>query len=672
MPQGFRGPRQGRLSGRLTGPLTGRVSGASANSTPGVLAGGITGFSSLVATFGLIGALLGTSALTGTLPNQGALAGGVQGTATLAGDFGGLPAGAVGDWAAVNYVATPRKLVKNSITNGANDNNLLAMPRRQFNNNFKFYSISSLTVTDEAATAPDGTNEASTLVAASVVAWQLQFINVVLPAGTYTVATSIKSLSGSSQGFRFYGNGAGPDLTATTSWTRQSYTFTAGAGNQFISLQAPAASSQANLAVIDFQLFAGSSDLNATALTAAPIAVQNGDAILGNTHFDTGLGVSGGMVLDTALGFAQLLSPQTPAAFTVVWASNPTGASAGSSGSPMTAILSISGNNWFKFANGFCIDAANTLPGGMRYNNNNIGVNNSGVVTSGGTWGRSGQGVMTGAARYTGAVASMFVNGLRMQNGAVSPGAAPTFKDVCLGGVRTNNTDLPSGHSWGRVVLYMRALTDAEIRTAHNALVASFGAIGLKRVLGLDGTSISANLPTYQSLLGPNLSPQRLLSAQAVASATIASAVSTHVADLDQLISSGPPQTEYVLSVELGTNDLFAARSPATVASDLAAYIDARIAAGWQKIVCHTILPRSGVGGTTEAQFNSDRATLNTTIRSWVGGRVTACADWAAEATMGPDGASNNVTYYNGDKTHPTTAGQTLLEVVTRAAINSV
>lgn len=598
----------------------------------------------------------------------------MSGAAFLAGGFS-FPAGAIGDWAAANYVASPRKLVKNSVTNGANSSNLLAMPRRAFNgsNNSKFYSNSNLTVTDEASTAPDGTNEASTLVAASVIAWQVQFINVLLTNGqTYTVAVSIRSLSGASQGFRFFGNGAGPDLTATTSWTRQSFTFVAGSGNQFLSLQAPAANSQANLAIIDFELFAGSSDLNVTALSAAPISVQTGDAILGNTHFDAGLGVSGGMVLDTAIGFAQMVSAQTPTAFTVVWASNPTGASAGSSGAPMTTLLSINGANWFKFCAGFTIDTANTRPGGMRYNNNSIGVNNNNVITSGGSWGRNGQGVMTGAARYTGSVASMFVNGLRMQNGTVSPGAAFPFKDVVIGGVRTNNTDLPSGHSWGRVLLYMRALTDLEIRTAHNALVASFGPIGLKRVLGLDGTSISATLPTYQSLIGPNLSPQRLMSAQAVASATIASAVSTHVADLDQIISSGPPQTEYVLSIELGTNDLFAARAPATVASDLAAYIDARIAAGWQKIVCHTILPRSGIGGTTEAQFNSDRATLNTTIRSWVGGRVTVCADWAAEATMGPDGASNNATYYQADKTHPTVAGQTLLEVVTRTAVNSI
>ena len=78
-----------------------------------------------------------------------------------------------------------------------------------------------------------------------------------------------------------------------------------------------------------------------------------------------------------------------------------------------------------------------------------------------------------------------------------------------------------------------------------------------------------------------------------------------------------------------------------------------------------TILPSTASG------FNTARNTVNTTLRTWVGTHCDAIADFAADATMGPDAAASNATYYS-DGTHPTAAGQVILETVIRSVINAL
>jgi hypothetical protein len=66
-----------------------------------------------------------------------------------------------------------------------------------------------------------------------------------------------------------------------------------------------------------------------------------------------------------------------------------------------------------------------------------------------------------------------------------------------------------------------------------------------------------------------------------------------------------------------------------------------------------------------------NRAIVNAAIVTWEGAHCDKVADWAANATMGANGASDNATNY-ADKVHPTLAGYAILEPITRAAINSL
>jgi hypothetical protein len=153
--------------------------------------------------------------------------------------------------------------------------------------------------------------------------------------------------------------------------------------------------------------------------------------------------------------------------------------------------------------------------------------------------------------------------------------------------------------------------------------------------------------------------------------------LSSRAPNIDAIIAGAPPQT-FILSVEVGANDLGLnafgipkafAGNPNGFTAALASYFDARRAAGW-KTVCHTILAATD-GTDGGAQFLSDRAIANATIRTWVGTHCDALADWASDPTMGTDTAPNNGTYFVG-KLHPTSAGYVFLEPYDRAAINGL
>jgi len=115
-----------------------------------------------------------------------------------------------------------------------------------------------------------------------------------------------------------------------------------------------------------------------------------------------------------------------------------------------------------------------------------------------------------------------------------------------------------------------------------------------------------------------------------------------------------------------GTNDLYYGASASTaLANLLAAYNLQRAACPGVRVGVGTVLPRSNSG--TPGTFNADRATLNTALRNVLGSAV---VDFAADATMGTDAASENPTYYP-DKAHPSVAGHAILGQITADWINA-
>lgn len=113
--------------------------------------------------------------------------------------------------------------------------------------------------------------------------------------------------------------------------------------------------------------------------------------------------------------------------------------------------------------------------------------------------------------------------------------------------------------------------------------------------------------------------------------------------------------------VTAGTNDIFFGNTPALTLSYLASEVRTLTNAGCGVFV-GTMLSRSGTQSGTGTSMDVLKDTFDADILSQVQqmGAV-GVVDWAANPLLGADGASANLTYFQADGTHPTTAGQTLM-----------
>ena len=176
-----------------------------------------------------------------------------------------LPDGAVGAWYASDYQATPRRVIPNAVSSTAVSQNLLAYSRRQFNNTIYWQKLGTLTVTDDAATAPDGSTEASTLNATANNWGFRPAVGGNLPAGTYSLCLNYKRNTGTDQTFRLSKDATstvGATLTATDTWQRAKFTFTLASSTNPNQLYIYHNSGAAcNIQICDVELYEGSEDL---------------------------------------------------------------------------------------------------------------------------------------------------------------------------------------------------------------------------------------------------------------------------------------------------------------------------------------------------------------------------------------------------------------------------
>jgi lysophospholipase L1-like esterase len=122
--------------------------------------------------------------------------------------------------------------------------------------------------------------------------------------------------------------------------------------------------------------------------------------------------------------------------------------------------------------------------------------------------------------------------------------------------------------------------------------------------------------------------------------------------EVDALLQPGQAN---ILSVFIGANDDV---SVASVMETLAAYCDARRAAGWFVLI-GTLLPQ-----TSRPTFNAARVPYNAELRLWTtsgsiipGKHADGIFDFAADPIMGADATATNTTYF-ADGLHPTLIGQ--------------
>jgi lysophospholipase L1-like esterase len=558
-----------------------------------------------------------------------------------AGGAPALPSGAIGNWFA--FSATPRPHMLNEQSAGPVSANLFTAPRRLFNNT-QLWQKTGATIVDEAATAPDGSNDASTLTAAGN--WFLStraFSNI--PAGTYTLAVSAKRNTGSDQQFAFSGDNTAtrsPAKTATSTWQRFSYTFTKG------SPTSPAAfllcsvdgSTGANIQICDFELFAGSSDLGPS--------VPSGHLYLGTNAFDSRPAYASGAVdlSGGSWGLVQFASNFSTAACTTLAVISKTAA-----GSGYHAWLSKV-QNYLDFT---AYSEINLAP----YR----GIGNTVVLDAAGLWSLLNRGYHVLTHRYDGTKSQLWLDDILLFE--ATGGGTKDVRDLFSGIV--SSTDLPAGFKLAQMALYDRALTAAEIRTAASAVKARAAGDGVTltfadRIFVAEGDSISAVDGAWPYLYGPNASPAVLGNNIAVSGSTIAD-LEARAAQVDAMLPPNRTGRKFILTVLIGRNDLAALGVTAWLAA-LSSYLDARRAAGWI-VVLGTVLPATASG------FNALRNTANTTLRTWTGVHCDALIDFAANATMGPDAAASNATLYS-DGTHPTSTGQANLEAIARPVLNAL
>lgn len=570
-----------------------------------------------------------------------------------------LPTGALGIWFADELDAT-NKLVPNSISSTPSTN-LWRAPRRRFADSNYWNPSGGVTVTDAGVTAPDGSAQASTLVGTGD--WSFfngnygSLIATTFPAGDYTLGVNVKRNTGSNQQFSFTANNTGTRSaaqTATSAWQRFTFTFNKGSnfnGNAGIGLCSIDGTTGANLQICDMELYAGTSDLGPGVLSA--------DLYLGINRYDTNP-VTAATYLDFGAGMATaIMQPTAPigsvTAFTAI-------------GLVKKAIASQTYPGFLGSGHGhdgqpaeFACLARNPASD-VKYLNFDIGGMGLFDLFAAGDFH-----ILT--HRWDGTTSEIWIDDVLLN--AVTDAFTLTLDDLFEGSMPYFSGALQVS----AVGFWLRKLTDTEVRTTAGIFRDRFASTYFNRILIPTGDSITGSA-TFDYPYQATYSPAIFGSNRAGGGYTLASLIA-QAASVDGAI---PPDAaasrKFILTVLIGANDLegIGGVTYPTIASycvALAAYLDARRAAGFIVVIC-TILPRT-LGG-----FNASRNSVNDEIRLWLtngllapGVHADAICDFAADPTMGPDAAASDTTYYS-DGLHPTSAGQLILAGVYGPVVNAL
>ena len=540
-------------------------------------------------------------------------------------------------------------MVPNHVATQAASANLLSAPRRLFNNG-SLYARTTTTVADSTVTGPDGLTQAST---ADMSANGRLIVEggITLPAGTYTLSLYAKRNTGSDQPFRTSFNFSDNKAhTATASWQRFTHTATVGTGLiDLLVCWTPDAVTTANIQICDVTLHAGAADLGAETL--------DGHLCLGKHAFSGAPTFADGW-LDCSsggYGIVQFGATESLTAWTVMAVVSKTAA-----GSSYQGILSKMSDfqNFTAYTDQDLAPKVH-LNGSERYQQ------------APGLYPLRDDGPHIIAHVYDGTTLEGWVDDVRLYRQVVA-GVTSSLADLWFAAV--NSPSFGSGCKFNSAVIAEVAWDSTELATAREALtdhatISGISITPVDRVYCAEGDSITATTgPTsYAFRFGANDSPRVFGSVFAVGGSTLAT-MSARASVLDAVIPAAKGARKFILSVLIGANDLGAYSSEANYITALAAYCDARRAAGWLVVVC-TLLPRDNGGDS--ATHNTRRVGVNTAINTWVSTHADAVADFAADATMGPDAAASDVTYYS-DGLHPTAAGQALLEPILRVVINAL
>ncbi|MBY0328737.1 peptidoglycan-binding protein [Patescibacteria group bacterium] len=565
-----------------------------------------------------------------------------------------MPSGALGLWYIDEYDSTSRASIPNSVASSEPSNNLLNAPRRMFANNEWWYSDGIMN--DATEIAPDGTNDASTLN--GVGNWMLRSASGEnLPAGTYTMAINVKSNTGSNQQFSFYTTNtlvrSDPQI-ATDSWQRFSYTFTINSPMSVgqIGIGSIDGSTDANLQVIDFNLYRGSSDLGP--------GEYDGHLYLGLDAFDTVHTYQNGELDLSTGGFGLIQFDEEKVLETMTVQALISKVDTTGYSSILSSVQS--------YVNFSAMSDQSSRPASYFDGGSTVGPDQDV-----GLWKTEGKGYHVVTLRYDGTRFDYWLDDVKILSNVTDRNPV-TISDLF---VNITNAQVLYGKTKyaGAIGLWDRALSDTEVRNAvayqqERAAQSAITAENASRVLVAEGDSITGAYGfSYPYKYGPNANP----SVYGINYATNGAAIATMVNRAQAVDSIIPPNTtdrEFILSVFIGANGLSTTYSGPNGSgvsgwlAELAEYLDTRKAAGWKIAVC-TVLPNSN------ASFNEARDEANAVIRTWVGTHADAICDFGADPIMGDEATTANTTYYL-DGQHPAEQGHVILETIYRATINAM
>lgn len=582
-------------------------------------------------------------------------------------DAATILSGAVGVWHASDYTTSPRRSIPNRVTNpsAVMDPNIMVAPRRNFSVS-NLWIKSSCTMTDSDQAAPDGSMEASTLTRGTAAAWQMYAPTVTLTAGTYTMACSVKWLGTGDPTFRIGPQSATSILkTADGTWQRFSSSFTVSAGTTGWALYAPVATSIANFAICDVQLFAGSSDLNTTWATLKPLALRNADFMVGYHGNNQVLGgVASGVITYASTGFVGLPVSKPVGPFTFIYVAKKNASGSTTNFQTIFQHPAVTGKNYDTFS----VGPRAPINVGSRLSStymDRVATEGAHPEITDSLWGaNTSLGPVVGLHRYDGATAKSYLNGVPYQSYA-SVVAAINMTDFMYG--QGGGTAL--GWDVYAVAYWDRSLSDVECATAYAEMKAIYSITDGASLI-FEGTSITSGSGASPDLSYPHRTGLLITkTAYGVNAGTINSSIAGTLPlsialrrPSVQNIFTGLSRTRIVI-VECGANDLRSANQDAWLA-DVAACLDLYRTNGF-KVIMTTCLP-----GTT-VNYNPARNYANPIMRGWVGVHCDAIADWAADATIGPDAAASNATYF-ADGIHPTDAACAIMAPIVATAIDSL
>lgn len=520
-------------------------------------------------------------------------------------------------------------LSNNAAANPASAKNILYAPESAFSKSYYWVST-GVTVTDDYADAPVTGYRASRLVASGVTKYIAQS-RTVTNGANYTASVWAKSNTGVAQSMRILRNGtlSSDKVLDATAWTRISENFTASSASANIGFGSDAAGTALDVSIWGTQLEAGS---------LTDYVPSEGHLVLVGSPAWSAAGVTFG---SGKWGFG----PIKPVAQTVgtchVVMTWPTGSAAGVQGGLLlTETIGISSN-----------DNSNTYPqvyfsGYSPAYTANLHDGLPHLVT----------GVYDDVHFY------LYIDGVLLMKTASSKGT-PTLSTLLMGHY------FPGIPAWAftGTIHYTSVYSTAQTANDVAAVRASLASYLANRVslttlstyIAWEGDSIVATTsPIGYPIVTSTLSPIKQGRTFAVSGSTMAD-LNSRAASVDATYVSG---ANNILFVGDGRNDMSTGLATTFVA-DLKAYCLARKAVGW-KVVVATVLPSTLLG------FNTKRNAANVLIVADTS-FYDALARFDLDATMGPDAAASNTTYYS-DGTHPTAAGHVILAPIAKAAIESV